>query len=607
MTAPPMPPVSYLPSTNGKKPVPYSIQKRIQCQQLEQSLWADRASFDAMWKQQSRFILPGRARFSTSETNKGQNQNQDIIDSTATEAAGTCAAGMHSGMTSPARPWFKLVIDDDELMQEDDVKQYLHEVETRMQAVMIQSNFYEVLPRLYEDLAVFGTGAFSIMEDEQTVFRCYDYPLGTFACANDRRREVRTFVRRFRLQVWQIVQEWGDIDAEGRPNFLRGDDTTISLNVQQLYRRGDVAQWIDLCHIIQPNVSYDGIKIESEYKKFEEIYYEWGSSTGPYTANDKVGFLSHSGYDEFPVIVARWGKSGDDVYGTQCPGRTALGDVKQLQMGERRKMQAIDKMVNPPLIAPMRLQNSKVTSLPGDVNYDDSREGSPGVRPLFQLQFDVSKLEAVQEQLRERIKVTFKSNLFLAVISDTTDKTATEVNEMKEEKLLSIGPTLERVTDDVLDPSVHRIFWIMTRQGRLPDVPEVLRDKTYTVQYTSIMAQAQRMIGIGAIERTASFVAQLAQADPTVLDVFDSVQAVREHGDSTGIPPKVLRSPEDVQAIQADRAKQQAQQQAAQNAPGIASALKDAGSPTDPNSPLAKLLGNQNARTTLNATQQPVS
>ncbi len=606
MTAPPMAPASYLPSTNGKKPVPYSIQKRIQCQQLETSLWNDRSSFDAMWKQQSRFILPGRARFSTSDTNKGQNQNQDIIDCTATEAAGTCSAGMHSGITSPARPWFQLSTGDPELNEQDEVKEYLYEVRHRMLTAMSKSNFYEVLPVVYSDIAVFGTGAFSIMEDDETAFRCFDYPVGSFACANDKRRKIRTFVRRFRLQVWQIVEEWGDIDREGRPNFLRGDPTTISLNVQQLYRQANVAQWIDLCHIIQPNVSYDGVKIESEYKRFEEVYYESGTTAGRYTSNDPVGLLSHSGYDEFPVMVPRWDKAGDDVYGTNCPGRTSLGDIKQLQLGERRIMQAIEKMINPPLIAPTRLQNTRVSVLPGDVNYDDSREGSPGLRAMYQVQFDVSKLEAKQEQLRTRIKESFKANLFLAIISDSTDKTATEVNEIKEEKLLAIGPTLERINDDILNPSIDRIFAIMDRKGMLPPPPELLQGQQLKVEYISIMAQAQRMIGLGALERTASFVAQLAQTDPTALDVFDSEQAVREHGEATGIPPKVLRSPEAVAAIREARAKNEAQQQAAQNVPGIASALKDAGQPTDPNSPLAKLLGNQNARSTLNATQQPI-
>ena len=100
------------------------------------------------------------------DNNKGTKRNQNIIDSTATEAAGTCSAGMHSGVTNPSRPWYKLTVTDPDLMEQDDVKQYLHTVETRMQAAMLKSNFYKVLPTLYLDLCVFGTGAFSIMEDD---------------------------------------------------------------------------------------------------------------------------------------------------------------------------------------------------------------------------------------------------------------------------------------------------------------------------------------------------------------------------------------------------------------------------------------------------------
>ncbi len=601
-----MPPVSYLPSTNGRKPTAYGIQKRQRCEELRASLWNDRASFDAHWRDLSSFILPRRARFTTSDTNRGDKRNNQIIDSTATEAAGTCAAGMHSGVTSPARPWFKLGVSDPELMEQDDVKQYLHDVETRMQDQMLKSNFYKVLPTLYQDLAVFGTGAFSIMEDDQTVFRCYDFPLGTYACANDARREVRTFVRMFRLQVGQVVEQWGNIDEYGRPDFMRGEESRISTAVQQLWKRESIATWVDLVHIIQPNVSYDGIKIESEYKRFEEIYYEYGAGANPYTKDASVGLLSHSGYDEFPVIVARWDKGGDDVYGTNCPGMTALGDIKQLQLGERRIMQAIEKMINPPLIAPTRLQNTKVTVLPGDVNYDDSREGSPGLRAMYQVQFDVSKLEAKQDQLRKRIESAFKADLFLLLSHDTSDKTATEVNELKEEKLLAIGPTLEQIYDDVLDPGIDRIYGIMLRAGKFPEPPESIQGQQLKVEFISIMAQAQRMLGLGALERTASFVGQAAQFEPSVLDVVNMDQLVREHVEATGAPPKVLNSEEEVANIRAARQKQQATQQAADNAPGIAGALKDAGAPTDPNSPLAKLLGNQNARSTLSATQQPI-
>lgn len=594
------------PYVANSRPAGYSIWKRQHCEELRTSLWTERATFDSHWRELSQFILPRRARFTTTDTNKGDKRNQNIIDSTATEAAGTCSAGMHSGVTSPARPWFKLGVPDPDLMEQDDVKEYLHTVETRMQAVMVKSNFYKVLPTLYSDLAVFATGAFSIMEDDETVIRCYDFPLGSFAVANDARREVRTFVRMFRLSVGQVVEQWGNIDKSGRPDFARGAETTISLTVQNLWKRGNTAAWVDLVHVIQPNVSYDGIKAESQYKKYEEVYYEYGTSSGPF-AKDSTGVLSHSGYDEFPVITGRWEKAGEDVYGTNCPGMAALGDIKQLQLGEKRIMQAIEKMINPPLVGPSRLNNAKVSVLPGDLTYDDTRDGTAGLRPIYQVNFDVSKLEAKQDQLRKRIQSTFKADLFLMLSqSDRREITAREIDERHEEKLLAIGPTLEQINDDVLDPSIDRIFGIMARKGLLPEPPESLQGMGLKVDYISIMAQAQRMIGLSSLERTASFVGQAAQFAPEVLDVVDMDQLIREHCEATGTPPKVLRSEDDVQQMRAARAKQQQMQQAAENAPNIAGALKDASqASTSGDSVLAKMLNGQNAKQTLNATQQP--
>jgi hypothetical protein len=55
-----------------------------------------------------------------------------------------------------------------------------------------------------------------------------------------------------------------------------------------------------------------------------------------------------------------------------------------------------------------------------------------------------------------------------------------------------------------------------------------------------------------------------AQADPTVLDVYDFEAAVRMRGDFLGVPASVLRSKDDVTALRERRqkAQQQAQQQA---------------------------------------------
>ena len=57
-----------------------------------------------------------------------------------------------------------------------------------------------------------------------------------------------------------------------------------------------------------------------------------------------------------------------------------IGDVKQLQLGEKRIAQALDQKVNPSMIGPTSLRSGKASILPGDITYLDEREGSRGFR-----------------------------------------------------------------------------------------------------------------------------------------------------------------------------------------------------------------------------------
>ena len=120
-------------------------------------LMLERSSFLPQWRDLNDFILPRRARFFTSDTNQGDRRNLKIIDSTATMAVRTLRSGMMSGITSPARPWFKLTTSDPDLADYAPVKKYLEIVDRRMSTVFLRSNLYNVLPILYGDIGVFGT------------------------------------------------------------------------------------------------------------------------------------------------------------------------------------------------------------------------------------------------------------------------------------------------------------------------------------------------------------------------------------------------------------------------------------------------------------------
>lgn len=603
-----LPELSNVVIAGGGSQLSGQIAIRQRCEILRGTMELERGTFISHWRELGMYILPRRPRFTITDVNKGDRRNQNIIDSTATESVSVLAAGMMSGVTSPARPWFRLLTGYPELDEQKAVQEYLYEVQRRMETAFLRSNLYNKLPVLYQDIGVFGTGAIGMLEDDEDVFRFFDFPIGTYSIANNAKMQIRTFVRTFQYTVQQVVEQWGNIDKTGRPDFLRGEPTRLSLNVQNLWNRQNRGAWIPLCHVVQENLSYDGTKIEAKYKRFQDVYYELSAPNTPLNSNT-TGLLSEGGFDEFPILVARWEVNSEDVYATNCPGMKALGDVKQLQMGEKRSAQGVEKMINPPLTGPAKLMNVKVSVLPGDVTYDDVRAGQLGIRPIYQVNFGqgVEALEAKQAQVRERIKKVFKEDLFLMFAdSDRRDITATEIMERKEEKLLALGPVLWQFNEDVLDPLIDRAFNILLRKGLLPDAPPELAGVELKVEYISIMAQAQKAVGIAAIERFAGFVNQIAQTAPEILDSVDDQELIEQYADATGVPPKILRAKEAVDQIRQARQQAQQQQQAAENAPKIAAATKDLSqSPTDGSSALANLLAKARARQTLDATAQP--
>ncbi len=600
---------SVLPELSAVSGTEAQTSERMRCEILRGQLFLEMSSFRSHWQDLCDHILPRRARFYVTDVNKGDRRNQKIIDSTATSAARTLSAGMMAGVTSPARPWFRLITGDADIDEQDVVQEWLDEVRKRMMTAMLRSNLYNKLPILYGDLGTFGTAALMILEDEESVFRCYDFPVGSFMIANDDKLRVRTFCRVFRMTVDQVVSKWGNINpATGKPDFMEGRPTRLSSTVQRAYKAGQRQLWVDLVHLVQPNVAFDARKIESKFKRFKQVYYEIAASNA---RADEVGMglLEETGFDEFPVLAARWETNSEDVYATNCPGMTALGDIKQLQVGAKRLAQAVEKMINPPMTGPSALRTAKTSLLPGDITYLDVAQGQHGFRPVHEVNFGtaIGPMDEMLQGCRLRIQRDFYEDLFLMLAqSDRREITAREIDERHEEKLLALGPMLEQLNQDVLDPAIERIFNIMVRRNMFPPAPEEIQGMPLSVQYVSIMAQAQKQIGLISLERASAFLAQVATTDPSVLDTVDNDQLMREYFDSAGVSPKIVRDLEDVDRLRTARAQQQQAQMMAENAPKMAGAAKDLSeTPTTGNTALAGLLQSARAQQSMEATASP--
>ena len=140
---------------------------RKDIEQLRMQLDIERNSFKPHWSDIAQYIAPRRYRSFVSDANKGDKLNQKIINSSATLAMRTLRSGMMSGVTSPARPWFKLTTDDANSTESADVKNWLQTVTNRMSSAFLKSNLYNVLPITYGDMGAFGTGCFYIEEEDR--------------------------------------------------------------------------------------------------------------------------------------------------------------------------------------------------------------------------------------------------------------------------------------------------------------------------------------------------------------------------------------------------------------------------------------------------------
>jgi hypothetical protein len=550
--------------------------KRKRFDILRTQLINERQSFEPHWKTIADHVLPTRARFQLTDANRGDRRNLKIINSTATLASRTLRSGMMAGITSPARPWFKLTVPDRALAEYQPVRMWLQIVEKEISRQFLMSNLYNALPTLYGDMGNFATAAMFMEEDMETVSRFYVFPIGSYYIANDEKLRVRTFMREFRMTVRQVVNKFGR-DFNGNIDW-----SNISDRVKNMWDRGHYETWVDVCHIVKPNEEYDPKKLESKYKRFSSVYYELGVQSGGdtnyITGRDIDKLLSEKGYNYFPVLAPRWEVVGEDVYGSDCPGMTALGDNKSLQTMEKRKAQAVEKKVSPPMTAPSMLRNQKASILPGDITFVDIREGQQGFRPAHEVNFNLSELyQDIQDQ-QQRISRAYYEDLFLMLArSDRREITAREIDERHEEKLLMLGPVLEGLNQDLLDPLIDNQFQFGLEQGRFPPPPPELSEVDLKIEYVSIMAQAQKLAGISNIERFVGFAVNIATQtqDPTKLDKVDFDQAIDVYGERMGVDVDIIRSDEDVEAMRAQRTEGQQAQTAMEGIAEMAGAAKN--------------------------------
>jgi hypothetical protein len=406
-----------------------------------------------------------------------------------------------------------------------------------------------------------------VYEDFDNVIQCYNPCAGEYYIDIDGKYRPTVFYREFTMTVAAVVDEFGYDNCPASVQGLYDEATGANLTRELI-----------IAHSIEPND--DGRAREfgfSEEFRFREAYWVWGGSSSPQGAGSPVGFLRKRGYFEQPNITVRWDLVSNDAYGRSV-AMDALPDQKQLQLESRRKAQAIDKMVNPPLVADIQLKNQPASLLPGGITYVSgyAQSGKPGFASVYDTKFPIGEITEDMNEVRERIKKTFFNDLFQTISQYQTrsNVSATEIDARRAESMIMLGPVFDRIDHEGLAVLIDRVFAIAARAKIFAPAPPELQGKAIEIEFVSMLATAQSAAESSGIERLFQITGGLVGVDPAVMDNIDIDFAIDKYSSLLQNDPRMIRSPEQLAQIRQQREQEKQQMAQAEQAEKLAAGAK---------------------------------
>ncbi|MCK5644462.1 MAG: head-tail connector protein, partial [Gammaproteobacteria bacterium] len=400
----------------------------------------------------TRYLLPRRGMYL--EDGKPSQQTletrqQYTLNSTGTRSIRTLGAGMQGGLSSPSRPWYKYGLMDTDLAEFGPVKDWLAKAEKVGYQLFRRSNFYTVAHTCYEEQGGFGTSVVFFEEDVKDIIRFKMFTAGEYRLALGADGRVNTIYFPFFMSAQQLVEMFGKDKVSN--TVLTAMNTNPYMD-------------IEVVHAIEPRKDRDRTKIDNLNMPFSSVWYE---------ATATETFLRESGYKTFPAATPRWSALSNVPYGLG-PGHDALGSTKMLQEMEKTGLKGLHKMVDPPMRTAPNFKGI-LDLTPGANNAFDKDT----VGPLYDINLPLQELAAKMNGVEAQIEKIFYNDMFLmlSALDTNRDVSATEVAERHEEKLLMLGPTIERQEDEFLSPSVNKVFEVSVERGLLPPPPEEIQGK----------------------------------------------------------------------------------------------------------------------------------
>ena len=503
------------------------IKKRLNQMEGSRGTWEDH------WQEILDYVMPRKADIVFTRT-KGQKRTEILFDSTAITASNLLAASLQGTLTSPSMQWFYLKVRNEEFNENREVQLWLEDSAKRMYNVFNESNFNTEVHEMYLDLVSIGTGALFVEEGNKG-FQESGVHFNTMHIAEYYIQEnvsgyIDTLYRKYKLSARQAVQEFGE-DNVGEKVLEAAKDKPDKM--------------FNFIHAVEPLEDYERALGKGATKlPFHSCHV---------CEEDKMTVRA-GGYNEFPYLVPRWSKATGEIYG-RSPSYNALPDIKTLNKAVEIGLKAWAKAIDPPLLVQDDGVIGKVRMTPGGITVVRS---DAAIKPL-QIASNWQVTDLKENQLRTAIRQAYYSDQLQ--LQDGPQMTATEVQVRYELMQRLLGPTLGRFQSEFLNPLIERVFGIMLRANAFLPAPEMLEGQSVDVEYVGPLARSQKMEEAVAVERLYQLAMQVAQVDPSIMDIINHDEAIRTRAALLGVPKSILKSVVEVDQMRQDRAMQEQMQQ----------------------------------------------
>ena len=517
----------------------------------QERLKSERSILDSHLQEIAERIWPDRALFTTSTSPPGEKRTEKLFDATAALALTRFSAAMESMLTPRTSKWHKLRVSNEKLNEKPAIQRYLDEITNILFRIRYSpmANFASQANEAYMSIGAFGSGGIMIEEMIGHGIRYKSLDLArTFFCENNH-GIIDTVHRCFSYSARQAIQQF---DSSQLPEKIL---TAADKHPDQQF---------EFLHCVKPN----------EEMKRGDRGYRGMKFASYYACIDSRTIVEEGGYRTLPYAMGRYITTPGEVYG-RSPAMLVLPVVKMLNEIKKTIIRSAHLAVSPPLLLNDDGALQAFDMRPEALNYGGlDSNGNQLVRPLDMRGDHGLGLDLIEAEQRV-INDAFLVTLF-QILVDQPNMTATEAMLRAQEKGALLAPTMGRQQSEMLGPCIERELDILAYAGMLPPMPRELQEAggDISIEYVSPLNRAQRAEEGVAIMRTFEAIAPLAQIDPRVMRAFNPVMAARELADINGMPAKIKRSDEEIDAMEKAEAEQQQAAQLLEAAPIAAQTAK---------------------------------